>query len=81
MGHHPCGNLPVSTLSIHMHFCHHHMAWFGTIERWLQQGLEVEVLLVEAVEFGPFDALVDVQHWLRVKTGEAMMIPDHPWAS
>lgn len=81
MSYHPCGNIPLSTLSIHVHFCHYHQAWFGTAERWLQESDEVEVLGVHQVEFGPFDAMTDVFHWLRTASGELMTLPGRPWAS
>lgn len=78
---HPCGNLPLSTISTHLHYCHHHQAWFGSLERWLQESDEVQVLGVRTVEFGPFDRLEDVLSWLGEVSRELLAAPGHPWAS
>ena len=76
---HPCGALPLSTLSISAHYCHHHQAWFVRLERWLQQGEDVEVLGVTECDFGPFDRFDEVLGWLATNARAALELPGGPW--
>lgn len=79
MTHHPCGGLPVTSLVVHAHYCHHHMAWWARFEFWLQEGDDVEVLEQRHVEMGPFDRYPDmlsvITDWFVTTAGN----PGVPW--
>jgi len=61
----PCGSLPVSSITIGAHYCHHHLAWSATASTWCQSSDEdVEVLHTARMAFGPFDDEDEVRAWM-----------------
>ncbi len=61
---HPCGNLPVSGLTLSVWYCHHHQAYFAIRSRYTQTN-DVDLVSDEydRIEWGPFDTWDDVVDW------------------
>lgn len=61
---HPCGGLPVRQTAVTLWYCPHHMAWWGSLTVYAQDGDdELEVVYERSMEFGPFDTPADVLAW------------------
>jgi len=78
---HPCGNLPVSGLSIALWYCHHHQAWWGHVDEYLQDDGDPEYESLSSIEFGPFDSPEDVYLWASRRLEERLTLPGRPWGS
>lgn len=76
---HPCGNLPLTSVHAHLHYCHHHQAWFATVERILQEDDDPRVVSSGHIDFGPFDRLDDVLGWLGSAVPASLALPGGPW--
>lgn len=74
----PCGALPVSSVVILAHFCHHHMAWHATVEQRHQDGDEPVMLAHGTMAFGPFDRFEDVCEWISTSLGALGSPPSGP---
>lgn len=79
--HHPCGNLPVTGLSVSLWYCHHHQAWWACVDEYLQDRGDPEYESCRATQFGPFDSTEDVFIWVSRRLEERMIAPDRPWGS
>lgn len=83
MTHHPCGALPVHTISAHAWYCEHHMAWWASVSRWVEAADEhLEVLDQKTMEFGPFDTPEEVRDFLMRWLTDGLvapLAPDAPW--
>jgi len=58
---HPCGSLPIRSISTTVWYCEHHQAWFWSSLALREDGAdEPTTLHSRSGEFGPFDAAADV---------------------
>lgn len=58
---HPCGSLPVTGWTLSTWFCHHHMAYWLSVQRYTQATDSTFTYdATERREFGPFDTWEDV---------------------
>lgn len=78
---HPCGSIPVTSLSVGLFYCHHHQAWFGHIYEVVENGGEPGYEAYRDVEFGPFDTTEDVYTWAIRRLEELLMRSGRPWGS
>lgn len=74
----PCGGLPVSTVVVLAHFCHHHMAWHATVELRHQDGQEPALVSMAHCAFGPFDRYEDVLSWIDTSLRALQPPPSGP---
>ncbi len=72
----PCGSLPVTTWSAMVSYCHHHLAWHGTVST-AHQTSESEIALVHTgqITFGPFDSWEDVAAWIQEQVLDPSVVP------
>lgn len=57
---HPCGNLPITTFSATLWYCHHHQAWFWSSYVLREDGADEPTTLdSRSGELGPFDSRED----------------------
>jgi hypothetical protein len=79
---HPCGNLPVTTLSGMLWYCTYHQAWWWSSSVWEQRGEdEIETLAHRCGERGPFDRFEDAAQAVVRSWMELAAAPEAPWAS
>ena len=61
----PCGSLPVTTIHVGAHYCHHHMAWTADWFAYRQdEGEDPERIDGGIMRFGPFDTEDEVRAWM-----------------
>ncbi len=57
--------LPISTLSVSLHFCEACSTYEGRVDVHRQaDGDDIEMLYSETITFGPFDSWQDVTTWI-----------------
>lgn len=75
----PCGSLPVTTVRVALHWCHHHQAWSAHVELLRQDDEEAVLCSTASLGFGPFDRMRDVAEWLQVSLTALEAPPGIPW--
>lgn len=64
---HPCGAVPISQWHTTVWYCHEHERWFAACGGFTDTGAEhpMSTTKYSTTEFGPFDTVTDVQHWVQ----------------
>ena len=78
---HPCGNLPVHSVSVAVYYCTYHQAFWAHVGEDVQSSDEFTYDHHSSNEFGPFDSQKDVYDWARRRLEEGMFAPGVPWGS